>query len=262
VSRFFSVVCHELLMSIRRPGLWVGYGLLIAFYIVTSILPIVPWSTVEVIPSEQVWPEAGLTVFMFNIFFPLLAGILSADRLQRDFRGGVRELQRSTPLSTGAYILAKYLGVLLSVLAPVFALVLINTVLMIAMGIAPAEFALPSLLAFVLIAVPSHAFVVAFSLACPLVIPLRVYQVLFTGYWFWGNLLSPQAFPTISHTILNAVGQIPLQVVFHEFQGSTHPLDKGYTPLDAVLNPLVLAACIIAVFFVLFNYIRRQEAGA
>jgi ABC-2 type transport system permease protein len=262
VSRFFSVVRHEMLMSIRRPGLWVGYGLLIAFYIVTSILPIVPWSTIEAIPPEKIWSEAGLGVFMFNIFFPLLAGILSADRLQRDFRGGVRELQRSTPLGIGAYILAKYLGVLLSVLAPILTMVLINTVLMIVMGIAPVEFALPSLLAFMLIAVPSHAFVVAFSLACPLVVPLRVYQVLFTGYWFWGNLLSPKAFPTISHTLLNAVGQIPLQVVFHEFQGSTHPLDKGYTSLDAILNPLVLAACIAAALFVLYQYIRRQETHA
>ena len=43
--------------------------------------------------------EAGHMVFMFNIFLPLLAGILAADRMQRDFRTGVRELQRSTPLS-------------------------------------------------------------------------------------------------------------------------------------------------------------------
>jgi ABC-2 type transport system permease protein len=250
-------------MSIRRPGLWISYGLLIAFYIVTSIMPGVGnLSETEIITAKEVWSEAGLNVFMFNIFFPLLAGILSADRLQRDFRGGVRELQRSTPLTLGAYILAKYLGVLLSVLAPIFVMVVVNTGLIIARGMAPIGILLPSLAAFLLIAVPAHAFVVAFSLACPLVIPLRVYQVLFTGYWFWGNLLSPKAFPTISHTLLNAVGQIPLQVVFHEFQGSTHPLDTGYTSLDAVLNPLVLTACIVAALFVLYQYIRRQETHA
>jgi hypothetical protein len=38
--------------------------------------------------------------------------------------------------------------------------------------------------------------------------------VLFTGYWFWGNLLTPKAFPTISDTVLNAVGQYPLQAYF------------------------------------------------
>ncbi len=262
MSQFLAVMRHELAMSLRRPGMWIGYGLLIGFYAVTSILPVVPWATYEPIAAERVWPEAGLSVFMFNIFFPLLAGILSADRLQRDFRGGVRELQRSAPLGVGAYILSKYLGVLLSVLIPIFAMVLLNTALMIGMGIAPPEFAPPSLLAFLLIVLPAHAFVVAFSLACPLVIPLRVYQVLFTGYWFWGNLLSPQAFPTISRTLLNAVGQIPLQVVFHEFQGSTHALDTGYTPLDAVLNPIILAACIAAALLVLNRYIRRREAGA
>lgn len=249
-------------MSLRRPGMWVGYGLLILFYVVTAIIPVVPWSESEVIPAERIWSEAGLNVFMFNIFFPLLAGILSADRLQRDFRGGLRELQRSTPFGTGSYVLAKYLGVLLSVLLPVFAMVTINSLLMVATGLASIDFLLPSLLAYFVIALPAHAFVVAFSLACPLVIPLRVYQVLFTGYWFWGNLISPRAFPTISHTLFNAVGQIPLQVLFGDFNGQTHPLDPHYTMLDAILNPLVLAVCVFAALFALVRYLRWQEARA
>ncbi len=261
MSQFFAIMRHEMNMSIRRPSLWIGYSLLIAFYIVTSLMPSVSDATGPINP-DLLWAEAGLNVFMFNIFFPLLAGILSADRLQRDFRGGVRELQRSTPLSLPTYILAKYLGVLVSVLIPIFTMVVVNLALLIARGLAPVEILLPSLAAFVLIVLPSHAFVVAFSLACPLVIPLRVYQVLFTGYWFWGNLLTPKAFPTISHTLLNAIGQIPLQVVFGEFQGSTHPQDTGFTPLDAVLNPLILAACIAAALFVLLRYIQRQEARA
>jgi ABC-2 type transport system permease protein len=121
---------------------------------------------------------------------------------------------------------------------------------------------LPLLLAFLSIAVPSHAFVVAFSLACPLVMPLRVYQVLFTGYWFWGNLLSPQAFPTISDTVLNAVGQYPLQAFFGKYTDSTHKVVGGFTVPEAITNLLVLAACIVATLFVLDRYLRWQEHRA
>jgi ABC-2 type transport system permease protein len=263
VSRKLAIVRHEFLMSIRRPGLWIGYTLLCLFYIVTSIMPAAGnLSAADIITPDRIWPEAGLNVFMFNIFFPLLAGVLSADRLQRDFRGGVRELQRSSPLSIPTYVLAKYLGVLLSVLLPVFLLVMINGALLVARGIAPIGILLPMLAAFLVIALPSHAFVVAFSLACPLVIPLRVYQVLFTGYWFWGNLLSPRAFPTISDTVLNAVGQIPLQAFFGMYKGSTHPLDTGFTPLQAVINLIVLAACIAGALFVTERYLHLRESRA
>jgi hypothetical protein len=102
-------------MSIRRPGFWIAYSLLFLFYIITAITPATDGSN-EVLSAGQLWPEAGHTVFMFNIFLPLLAGILVADRIWRDFRSNVRELQRSTPITIHQYILAKYIGSLASVL--------------------------------------------------------------------------------------------------------------------------------------------------
>jgi len=261
VSQFLGVARHEFSMSIRRPGFWIAYTLLCLFYVVTSLTPSLDGSE-DLIPPEQIWPEAGHVVFMYNIFLPLLAGILAADRLQRDFRTGVRELQQSTPLSRPVYILAKYLGVLLSVLLPMFLLVVVVGALVVTKGIAPPGFLWPLLLAFLTIAVPSHAFVVAFSLACPLVMPLRVYQVLFTGYWFWGNLLSSQAFPTISDTVLNAVGQYPLQGFFGMYFDSTHGVDDHFTAPQAVVNLIVLAVCIAIALFALDRYLRWQERRA
>jgi len=249
---------HEFRMSIRRPGFWISYTLLSLFYLVTSLTPTVDGSE-EILRPDQVWPEAGHVVFMYNIFLPLLAGILSADRMQRDLRTGVRELQRSTPLSMPMYILAKYFGVFLSVLTPMFLLVVVVGTLVVAKGIAPLSFLWPLLLAFLTIAVPSHAFVVAFSLACPLVMPLRVYQVLFTGYWFWGNLLSSQAFPTISDTVLNAVGQYPLQGFFGMYFDSTHGVNDRFTATEAVINLIVLTICIAIALFALDRYLRWQE---
>ena len=261
MSQFFGITRHEFNMSIRRPGFWIAYVLLSLFYTISILTPSMDAAD-DLVHLDQVWPEAGHIVFMFNIFMPLLAGILAADRLQRDVRMGMRELQRSTPLSSPMYILGKYLGVLGSVLLPMFLLVLLNGVALVAKGLAPLSLLWPLLLAFLSIAVPSHAFVVAFSLACPLIMPLRVYQVLFTGYWFWGNLLSPKAFPTISDTVLNAVGQYPLQAFFGMYVDSTHQVDAGFTPPEAILNLLVLIACIIIALFTLDQYLRWQTRRA
>jgi ABC-2 type transport system permease protein len=159
------------------------------------------------------------------------------------------------------YILAKYLGVLLSVLLPVFIIVFMVGTLVVIRGIAPLSFLGPLSLAFLTIAVPSHAFVVAFSLACPLVMPLRVYQVLFTGYWFWGNLLSPQAFPTISDTVLNAVGQYQLQGFFGMYFDASN-METHFTAPEAVINLIVLSACIASALFVLDRYLRWQARRA
>jgi ABC-type transport system involved in multi-copper enzyme maturation permease subunit len=256
-----GVARHEFNMSIRRPGFWIAYSLLCLFYIVSILSPAMDGSE-DIIQPDQIWPQAGHAVFMFNIFLPLLAGILAADRMQRDVRAGIRELQRSTPLSLPNYILGKYFGVLLSVLTPVFLLVAATGTALVLKGLAPLNFLWPLLLAFLSIAIPAHAFVIAFSLACPLVMPLRVYQVLFTGYWFWGNLLTPKAFPTISDTVLNAVGQYPLQAFFGMYMDSTYRVDRGFTPPEAVLNLAVLLACIVIALFVLDRYLRWQEQRA
>ena len=261
MSQFLGITRHEFSMSIRRPGFWIAYILLCLFYIISVLTPSMDGSE-DIIRPDQIWPGAGHVVFMFNIFLPLLAGILTADRMQRDLRTGIRELQRSTPLSMPAYIAAKYVGVLLSVLVPMFLLVFVTGTVLVAKGLAPLSFLWPLLLAFLSIAVPAHAFVVAFSLACPLVMPLRVYQVLFTGYWFWGNLLNAKVFPSISDTVLNAVGQYPLQAFFNMYTDSTHKVEGGFTPPEAVLNLIVLALCIAIALFVLDRYLRWQEHRA
>lgn len=261
MKQFFQITRFEFLMSIRRPGFWIAYSLLGLFYIATNIIPNGQGSG-EMILSERVWEESGLIVFMFNIFMPILAGILTADRMQRDFQVGIQELQQSTPLARISYVLSKYFGSLAAVLLPVLMVVLAVGVEMIAFGFASPKILVSLLAAFVTISVPAHAFVVAFSIACPLIIPLRVYQVLFTGYWFWGNLLSPKAFPTISDTLLNAVGQYPLQAYFGAFTDPVQPGTNTYTPLMAVFNLVVLVACsaIALTFNVL--YLRKQAQKA
>jgi hypothetical protein len=110
---------------------------------------------------------------------------------------------------------------------------------------APASIALINLASFCALTLPAYAFVTAFSVACPLVVPLRVYQVLFTGYWFWGNYLNPGFIPTLAGTWLMPCGKIVLESMFH----ITVMIDGllRYTPFDALMNLIILAGCIVLV---------------
>jgi hypothetical protein len=189
-----------------------------------------------------------------------VGGILAADRIQRDFKQNVRELQNSTPVRHSIYILGKYFGVLASILLPMLIWVLLASLGALVFAEATVGFMLPMLLAFFSMSVPACAFVVAFSLVCPLVMPVRVYQILFTGYWFWGNYLNPEIFPTINGTLLTPGGRFVLEAFFGVFSRSDDFIP--YTPAEAGLNLLVLGLCIIAVLFALDRYLLRQSRKA
>jgi hypothetical protein len=259
MSRFFGVFRHEFSMSMRRPGMWIAYGLVLLFYSIMVMYP-VPEEKVTVLIDKQIWQYAGQMAFTFNLFLPVMVGILSADRLQRDFHQGIRELQASTPLRLAEYTLGKYFGVLVASLAPVFIWLWLITGLFIAFGNAPINFFFTMTLAFFAIMVPAFAFVTAFSLACPLIMPLRVYQILFTGYWFWGNYINPEMFPTLNGTLLTVSGMYAYQGYFLGFINSTEPLT--YSASDATLNLIVLGLCVVAVMVVLNVYLQWQSRRA
>lgn len=259
MSRFFGVLRHEFNMSMRRPGMWIAYGLLFLFYSVTVMYP-VPEEKVTLLTGKQLWQYAGQMAFTFNLFLPVMVGILSADRLQRDFHMGIRELQESTPLHLAEYTLGKYFGVLLASITPVLIWLWLITGLFIAFGNAPIGFLFTMTLAFFAIMVPAFAFVTAFSLACPLIMPLRVYQILFTGYWFWGNYINPEFFPTLNGTLLTVSGMYAYQGFFGGFINTPEPLT--YSASDATLNLIVLGLCIAAVMVVLNVYLQWQSRRA
>jgi ABC-2 type transport system permease protein len=257
VSQFLGVFCHEFNMSVRRRGLWIAYSIVFGFF----VLILVREGLDHMYSGGTPWQEAGETVYLFNMLTPLIGGILAADGMQRDYRLGVRELQTSTPLSRSIYVLGKYTGVLLSLLLPMFLWVLGLSIFSVALGLIGPAMIGSAVVAFVAITIPSFTFVTAFSLACPLVMPLRVYQILFTGYWFWGNFLSDEVFPTISGTWLNASGVYAQQGFFNgtRSQSMERPL---YTAPEAWLNVLVLGLCAAVVLFTLDRYLAQQSKRA
>ena len=145
-------------------------------------------------------------------------------------------------------------------LVPVLVWLWLITGLFIAFGNAPIEFLYTMTLAFFAIMVPAFAFVIAFSLACPLIMPLRVYQILFTGYWFWGNYINADMFPTLNGTLLTVSGMYAYQGYFLGFINAAEPLT--YSASDATLNLLVLGLCIAAVMTVLNYYLQWQSRRA
>jgi len=259
MSQFFGLFRYEFKISIRRQGVWIAYSLVFLFFGLAMFTPSHEGPT-DIFSSNLIWQEAGETVYLFNMLMPLVGGILAADRMQRDIHLGVRELQTSAPLSHSIYIFGKYVGVLLSLLLPMFLWVTAIGIFAIASGQTSPIFIGAMLIAFLSITVPSFAFVIAFSLACPLVMPLRVYQILFTGYWFWGNFLNPQVFPTVSHTLLNSSGIYALQGFFHGTISQTK--EAPHTLLEAWLNILTLGLCVTIALFALDRYLAWQSKKA
>jgi ABC-2 type transport system permease protein len=238
MKTLWGVIRYEYGMSVRRWGYFLAYGLLFLFYGINYV-------TVEGGPfgfsPDQVSANAATMTYALNLLMPVVGGILAADRLVRDEHLRVKELLDSTTLTRFTYILGKYLGVLFSLLTPVLILLTGIALMQIFTQIMPLAFLGYTWLAFLAISVPAYAFITAFSLACPTVMPVRVYQVLFTGYWFWGNFLNPEAIPTLNGTLLTAGGSFAMEGFF----GGSFGFSDGYTAGQAWLNLLVLAGCIL-----------------
>jgi ABC-2 type transport system permease protein len=258
MKTFLGIFCCEYRMSIRRRSLWLTFGLLIAFYLTSLLLP--P-DTFDTLPTgQEIWPFAATYAFMLNLFMPVVGGILAADRLVRDNKIGVDELLRSTAIKRGTFLAGKYLGVLASITTPVLLTSLMMGIITAAAG-APLTIIPAMLLAFLGINLPAYVLIIAFSLACPLVMPVRVYQVLFTGYWFWGNYLSPTVMPTTNGTYLSANGEYVMNAFFSGFYGIGGPMSQpAATPVDALINLLALTT-LAALALLTANQVQATRAA-
>lgn len=204
---FTGSIRYEYHMAIRRPAVWVGCALAAWLYAITLL------GAGGRMIDGSTWQMAATSAAILNLFMPAIGGIAIADRLVRDRRLGVDELLRATPLLPGAYEMAKYLGAVAAALTPLLVVLLAGTALLVAQGASPWLFG-AVLVAFLAINVPTYLFVGAFSLGCPAVIPLRLYQVLFVGYWGWATLVPPEILPTVNGTLLAPAGLLAASAFF------------------------------------------------
>lgn len=251
----WGVLRYEFRMQIRRPALWLAF-LCIAFLVGRSVV-----SQLQDLFFQQAHFStlqfAADIAFLTNWLAPLGVGILLADRLTRDRRTRVDELLNTLPGTLKMRLLGKYLGTTLASLTPAFLLYLLI------MGLAVWQtgnvLLLPwSLLCYVVIILPGMLFIAAFSVALPLVIWVPLYQFLFFGYWFWGNMLSPRVgIPTLNGTILTPIGSVIAASFFATGrfgEAQPAPIMTGVASLVALLGIALL------VLVALYQFLKWEQA--
>ncbi len=258
MSRFWGVAAIEYRMSVRRWGRWVAMLLAGIPYSINLIDRSEMRAEELIYQQHNLLAVAGTVAWSLNFMMPVVGGIIMADRLARDSQLNVAELFHSTLLSNVEYVLGKYAGVVASVLTPVLVALGVVVVTLVAQGVSPL-LALPAGMAFLAVNVPAYAFVGAFALACTAVLPVRIFQVLYTGYWFWGNYLNPNFIPTLSGTWLTPNGVIATTTIF---QSEVLSRSGFYTLVDGWLSVVALTLSAGIALAALVRYLAWQQDRA
>jgi len=254
MNPFFGTVSYEFRMQVRRRAVWISMAL--AVLVMFALFS-------RTGRPERVVPDPDMALFIVgnaSFFLPVAFGILMADRWRRERSLGTGELLDSLPATFGARLWGKYFGATLGTMVPLF------------VGFAASmlylseRFGNPGLIRFLpfillVVVTPGLLFVAAFSISCTEWLPVPVYSVLFTGYWFWGNLVPPSRMPTLNCSPLTPIGEWPAAAFFQHtdvgcFHGHSIPIADGIASI--VLMLAVGAAAVVA----LQVYITRRAAAA
>jgi ABC-type transport system involved in cytochrome c biogenesis permease component len=228
-----GVARHEYRMHVRRWSLWIVTALVVALTAWTGMFAFAPGhdpgSTARIVGGQAV---------STNLLALAVVGALTADRWVRDGLLGVQELLDAQPVAPGIRLWGKYLGVTAASATP---LAVIWAILTARIGLHEHQWQTAALAAtaFAVITLPGLLFVAAFGIACPRVLGARPYQVLFVGYWFWGNLVPPHLMPTLAGTWLTPVGKYANAALFAH---SDHALllTGGANPVGAYASITLL----------------------
>ena len=251
---FFGVVKYEFLMQVRRPVLWITFlGLGLLFVRIGRGGPFSYIATNPFHLSSLTLAAEWTRNLMF--VFPIAIGVLLADRLARDRRRKMEELLLTLPSATNTRMLGKYLGSTLATIIPLF--------LYDCIGIGSMLFSshnlmvIPDgLLTFAAVALPGLLFVSAFSIACPAIMWVPLYQLLFIGYWFWGNILGTTSLlPSLSTTILTPVGGYMASGFF----GDNLQLIEHATVVQGMESVLLLLGITALVLYSLCKIVALQQ---
>ncbi len=255
---FRAVFRYEYLMQIRRWGLWIGLLLTVGLFF---FLLLRTAGNPKAVPPEyttQPWKLATLLIGEFNLFAPIAAGILAADRFTRDRALGMGELLSTSLPLRAPLVLGKYVGSLLAIMTPPFILLVGSLAYMAVYFHQPAIF-LTAPVVLLAVVVPSWLFVIAWSLIFPLVMPLRLYQVLFAGFWMWAAVVPPNRLPTINYSIFGVSGKYAHYAIFlNDPTGSSYlrpPATVGW----AIVNVALIVGLSVLALALIPLVLRWQE---
>lgn len=203
---------YELWMQVRRRVVWLVLALIAALALAIWALIASDTLTGYYSREQHIWvPPAPSDAILgwaqlLTMLLPVGVGLVLADRLARDHTTAVDELLDTVPGSLGARLLGKYLGATLATLVPVVLLYSAVIVYIESQAHDAGALALAAA-AFAAVLLPGTLFAAGLSLAIPAFVKVPVYQLVFIGYWFWANLMSPKiGLPSPVATMLNATG--------------------------------------------------------
>lgn len=241
---------YEFRMQVRRPALWITFALVTVVFFFRAWTPWDP--ALEGNPASFLVPSWSLSI---QFLHPIAFGLLLADRLPRDSRTGASELLETLPASSVRRYLGKYLGATLATLVP---LVITWSAGVTYIAVDTGDpVALPlGIAAFLTINLPGLLFVAAFSVSCPVVLWIPLYQFFFIGYWFWGNLLPEfTGIPSLTGTHLTPIGEYPANGFFTMY-GTSYGTEP--TALDGVVSMGLLLSLAALALVCGYRLWRRQ----
>jgi len=251
----WGVIRYEFRMQARRRSLWIVFA-----GIALIMLAAMPGNLIN---SGQNFEGMTLLQQVASVtldisWLPMIGiGVFLADRFPRDKSSRVDELFESTVGTLNTRLAGKYLGCLLATLLPAFLAYCLDIILL--AYFKRTLLVLPlSLLTYTTIVVPGVCFVAAFTLACTSLMWVPLYQFLFIGYWFWGNMLGPKAgLPTLSTTILTPRGSFIGAGIFGV---SPMKWTAGTTPLLGLTSMALLLIIPLLVMLLFYHYLKWEQS--
>lgn len=253
-----GVIHYEYRMQIRRKALWITFACFLLFLaaLVLSNAGSQLYQSLLHLNRYPILTPVVIWTGIVNYIFPIAIGCLLADRLPRDKRTRVDELFSAMPGAMSTRLVGKFLGCTLAALTPLaiiyaagLGVILYQTQNLMALPLGLATFAA--------IVLPGNFFIGAFSIACPAIIWVPLYQFLFVGYWFWGNLLpAGRGIPTLSGTILTPAGGYASSGFF----GSSLTQIQQATAMQGVESIFLLLALASFVMILLWSLLKWQQA--
>jgi ABC-2 type transport system permease protein len=243
---------NEYRMLIRRWPLWCLPAAVVAILLATGGFG---FGTASSDPSSMA-RLVGQQAIGVNLLVLVAIGALLADRWVRDRQLGVEELLFATAASPVSRLWGKYLGV---VAAAATTLLVVWAVLAARLAIHFGDLSIAgtAALAYLVLVLPGLAFVAAFGLVMPRLVGVRLYQVLFIGYWFWGNLVPQHVMPTLSGTWLTPIGKYADAGLFAHSSHSLLLTGGGSTA--AAYGSIALLAGIAVLLLTVFGLAERRR---
>ncbi|WP_214318230.1 hypothetical protein [Nonomuraea sediminis] len=254
---------YEFVMQVRRPSMWIIYGLVVAF----MVTKLAYWS-LDLGESRPAVPRHAMVVAASIVMalLPIVYGCLLADRPQRARVLRVEPVLAATPSGATARLVGRYLGTCAATAVPIAVAYFGRALLYAVVKGEPAALGW-AVVIFLAAVLPGLVFVGALVYAGTLLIPPMLFRVLFVAYWFWGNLIPPDLMPTLSHTIFSATGEYardgllaPLPPYGVTVPGAFDFLRPAATQATALLWIGLMIALAVAMLFLVRLHASRSES--